>query len=184
MTNPKLGNRLILLTLAIALAVGSLFTLWGVGTVTEKDLQQSSLTFGHAKVTGKPAASFMEGFLGIKPGTKIPVDGLHGQVALGPVSVPYWALVASVVLGLLLTVANSCRFADVPRKLVVGLLALCVLLMLWDVVDDMFRDATPRIGEFLAIAAAVIGLAQQRPLLSPAGTIAPLQSAFEPSTLT
>lgn len=163
MTNPKQGNRILLLSLAMAIAATAIFVQWGVITITEKELHDS-MTFNGQRVSGGAMGGMFDDVMSMMlVGMTVPVSGLSGSLVLGPLTIPYWVPVAAVIIGLLLTLTNSVRFSEVPRKLVFLLLIGGLVAGAWAVVGLM-AGGTLGVGPLLLIGASVIGLTQQRPL--------------------
>ena len=80
---PKAGNRMILLGLAVALAVASLFVQWGAITIaTSEDLRESITINGEnasGDAMGEIFGSMMSSMLS---GMRVPVSGLNGAPVL------------------------------------------------------------------------------------------------------
>jgi len=164
MINPQQGNRIILLLFAIALAVAAFFVQWGVVTITAEDLRES------VTINGQKAGDDVSGLFGsmmtsMFSGMKVPVSGSNGNLVLGPLKIPYWLAILSVIIGLLLTVTNSLQVSAIPRKLILGLLAVGVVCGLWALVV-LLTNGSIGLGSLLLVAASIIGFTQQRPLHS------------------
>ncbi len=165
MNNPKHGNRVILLVLAIVMAVATIFVQWGVITLTADDVRES-MTINGQRVSDESLGGMLGGMMSsMLVGVPVPVTGLNGSLVLGPLKIPYWLAIAAVVIGLLLTVTNSVRFSDVSQKLVFGLLVAGIVSGAWSAVVLLTRGSIG-VGPLLLIGASVIGLTQQGPLKS------------------
>jgi hypothetical protein len=163
MSNPQEGNRIILLGLAIALALAALFTQWGVLTVTMEDLRESLTIDGHPVGDGGMADSLGGMMAAMLNGSRIPVTGLNGHLSLGPLKIPNWLPVLTVIAGLIFTFTNHRQLSAVPRVWVSVLLISGIVAGAWAVVLFTAKG-TLGIGGILLIAAAAIGLSQQRAL--------------------
>ncbi|MFO0914255.1 MAG: hypothetical protein U0795_14950 [Pirellulales bacterium] len=161
MNNPKLGNRVILLVVAITLAVASLFVQWGVIRVTAGDLQ-SNMTFNGQNVPSGDMENLFGGMMSsMLSGMGISVNGLNGSLFLGPLKIPFWIAIAAVVCGNLITISNNLRFSDVPRSVVISLLSAGLGAGVWGLIAFL-TNGTIGLGALLLIAAAIIGLTQQK----------------------
>lgn len=161
MSNPQEGNRIILLALAIALALASLFVQWGVLTVSADDLRES-MTINGQKVGESGMDNLWGGMMSLMmPGMKIPVSGLNGSLVLGPVKIPHWLTVAAVIAGIVFIITNSRQVSAVPQKLIVTLLAVGVITAVWASVV-MLSSGSIGLGAFLLLGASIIGFTQQR----------------------
>ncbi len=155
MTDPKLGNRIIVHVIALALAIGALFARWGVATVRPQDVKVDlNEAGGMAKALGGMMAAMLSGM-------KLPVTGLHGSLSLGGLSLPLWTAIAATVLGLALSLTNVLRVSAIPRKAVAGLLLFGAVVAVWAIVEFTIHGSV-EIGGFLLLAACVAGLLQQR----------------------
>lgn len=161
MNNPQEGNRIILLGLAIALAVASLFVQWGVLTVSADDLRESMTINGQKVGESGMGNLFGDMMSSMISGMKIPVSGLNGNLVLGPVKIPYWLTVAAVIAGIVFTITNSRQASAVPQKLVFTLLAIGVITAVWASVV-MLSSGSIGLGAFLLLGASIIGFTQQR----------------------
>ena len=161
MNNPQEGNRIILLAVAIALAVAALFVQWGVITLTAEDLRES-MTINGQKVSGGDMGDLLGGMMSsMMAGMSIPVSGLNGNLVLGPVKLPYWLAIAAVIAGLVFTITNSRQLSAVPRKLIYTLLASGIITGVWAAIVILTKGSMG-LGALLLVAAAVIGLTQQK----------------------
>ena len=161
MNTPRDGNRIILLSLAIAIAVASLFVQWGVMTVTADDLRGNVTVNGH-KLSTEGFGGLFEGMISsMLSGASAAVSGLNGILTLGSLRIPYWLGIAAVLVGLLLTMTNLIRFSAIPKTLIVALLASGLVTGVWASVAILNRGSLG-VGALLLIGASVIGLVQQR----------------------
>ncbi|TLD70515.1 hypothetical protein FEM03_12380 [Phragmitibacter flavus] len=156
--NPKLGNRIILLSVAIVFAVASLFAQWGTIKLTADDLRDS-MTINGQKVG-------MEGMLSgmmssMLTGMTVPLTGQNGSVGLGPIKLPYWLAIAAVIFGLAVTITNATGISDVPRNIIRGLLGFGLVISLWALVVMLLRGSIG-LGAFMLIGAAIAGLLHQQ----------------------
>ena len=158
----QLGNRIILLSIAIVFAVASLFVQWGTITITAHDLRDSTTTRGQ-----KFAIDGMEGMRDVTRlmpsmmnGMPVPLTAQNGTVHLGPLQLPYWLGIGAVVIGLAVTVTNATDLSDMPRSLIRVLCCFGVAISLW-ALFVMYSRGLIGIGALMLIAAAVIGFTQQ-----------------------
>ena len=79
-TNPKLGNRVIALSVAIASAIASLFVQWGTLKLTEDDVRQSMTINGQSVVTNEMGDMFAGMMSSVMTGVAIPLSGQSGSV--------------------------------------------------------------------------------------------------------
>jgi hypothetical protein len=161
MSNPQEGNRIILLGLAIALAMASLFVQWGVITVSA-DMLRESMTINGQKVGQTGMDDMFGGMMSsMMSGMQIPVSGLNGNLVLGPLKIPYWLTVVAVIAGIVFIITNSRQVSAVPQKLVFALLGFGVITAVWASVV-MLTSGTIGLGAFLLLGASIIGFTQQR----------------------
>lgn len=156
-TNPKLGNRVIALSVAIASAIASLFVQWGTLKLTEDDVRQSMTINGQSVVTNEMGDMFAGMMSSVMTGVAIPLSGQSGSVTLGSINIPFWFAIAAVVFGLVVTITNSIGVSDVPRAIILGLLVLGVVISLWAVVV-MVRHGSIGLGALLLFGSSAAGL--------------------------
>lgn len=163
MNNPKIGNRVILLGFAIALAIASLFVQWGVVTLTPEAVQ-ASMTINGQKVSQDGMGALLGGMMSsMVSGMDVPISGVNGRLDLGPLKIPYWLPVTTVLGAIVITILNSIGFSDFPRKVVMALLVFGILTGVWAMIA-ITGNGTIGVGALLLIAAAVIGISQQTSL--------------------
>lgn len=160
--NPKLGNRVILLSVAIVFAIASLFVQWGTIKLTTDDLRDS-MTINGRKVgmdgAGDMISETMSSML-MLTGMTVSLTGKSGSVSLGPIKIPYWVAIAAVVFGLIVTITNAVGISDVPRGVIRGLFVSGLAISLGALVV-MLLYGSAGIGALMLIGAAIVGLLQQ-----------------------
>jgi|GEM_PF-6924171 len=155
----QLGNRIILLSIAIVFAVASMFVPWGTITITIDDLRDTG---------GQKLAIDGMGGVGdvtrlmpsMMNGMPVALTAQSGTVNLGPLQLPYWLGIAAVVIGLAVSVTNATDLSDMPRSLIRVLCCFGVAISLW-ALFVMHSRGSIGIGALMLIAAAVIGFTQQ-----------------------
>jgi xanthine/uracil permease len=154
------GNRIILLSLAVGLAIASLFVQWGTVRFTA-EMVKDELKRTDPALSGGLLVEGLSGLMsGLLADQAIPVTGQSWHMELGSVKVPCWLAVVSVVVGLLITMTNQTGFSDISRVLVVSMLAMGLVCAGWGVIT-LLNHGTLGVGAFLLTAAAGVGLAQQ-----------------------
>ena len=158
----QLGNRIILLSIAIVFAVASLFVQWGTITITADDLRDSMTTGGQKFAIGGMGGigDVTRLMPSIMNGMPVALTAQSGTVNLGPLQLPYWLGIAAVVIGLAVTVTNATDLSDMPRSLIRVLCCFGVAISLW-ALFVMHSRGSIGIGALMLIAAAVIGFTQQ-----------------------
>lgn len=159
--NPKLGNRIILLSVAIVFAIASLFVQWGTITLTADDLR-GSMTINGQKVGMEGMGDMFSGVMSsMMTGITVPLTGLSGNMSLGPIKLPYWLAIAAVVFGLVVTITNATGISDVPRKIIRGLFGFGLVISLWALAVMLLRGSIG-LGGLMLIGAAITGFLQQQ----------------------
>lgn len=163
MNNPKLGNRVIILGVAIGLAIASLFVQWGVIHISSGDLQ-SNMTFNGQNVPAGDMGNLFGGMMSsMLSGMGLPVNGMNGSLHLGPLKIPFWVAVIAVVCGNAITISNSVGFSEIPRTVVISLLGAGIVAGAWALIA-ILGSGTLGLGALLLIAASIIGMTQQKGL--------------------
>ncbi len=163
MNNSRLVTRLVLLGIAGTLTALSLFSQWGSITMPP-NMKSSDESSARGEETPSPEAAAAQKMLeAMFSNLSLPVTGLNGWLRFGFLNVPNWAIVALVALGLAGTAWNTMSVHRISQTLVWMLLllgaAMCGRALIF------FLGAGPlAIGTPLLLAAAIIGLCQQRPL--------------------
>lgn len=160
MFDPKTGNRVILLGVALALAVASLYVQWGIIKIEPADLK-ASMTINGKQVASEGLGEILGGVMSsVLSGMEVPVSGLNGNMDVGNLKIPFWLPIAIISTGIVLTMLNAIRFSDISWKIVVALLIAGILAIIWALVG-IVNHGTLGLGAFLAITSAVIGISQQ-----------------------
>jgi hypothetical protein len=159
--NPKLGNRIILLSVAIVFAVVSLFVQWGTVKLTADDLRES-MTINGQNVGMEGMGGMLSGMMSsMMTDMSIPLTGQNGSVTLGPIKLPFWLAIAAVIFGLAVTITNATGISDVPRNVIRGLFCFGIAITLWALVVMLLRGSID-LGGLMLIGAAIAGLLQQQ----------------------
>ena len=90
-------------------------------------------------------------------GMSFAINGLNGNITLGP-QMPIWFIVVAGIVGLVLVLLNSLRVCNIPRWGVLIPLGFSLLYVLFGLgVGITSSDATPGVGGFLALVGLGIG---------------------------
>ena len=154
--NPQTGNRVILLVIAFALGLSSLFVPWGSVPLSAELLQNS-------KISSPALQGGLEGMLDNMVtqmvGMEIKLDGRNGRLRAAGVSIPYWIGISGVLLGLFMLGANLVGFSSVPKGIIGFLFVIGAIMALWALIF-IVGNGTIGVGIFLIVGAVGIGLFQ------------------------
>lgn len=162
MNNSRFVTRLILLGLAVLLGLLSLFSAWGRFTMPQDAEAEITIHGDDSPVSeamGEMAVNWIKAL-------SFDITGFNGGINLGFVTIPYWTIIILVELGLLGTIWNTVSSQKISRKLVTGLLLVGTAMIAWATYGLLYTGPL-RIGTFLLLAASLIGLSQQKSMISP-----------------
>lgn len=149
------GNRVFGHTLILCMAAALLLTPWG------------SLPPNDFTLTGsQPATESLQRFAELQDANRVLVSGWEGNVALGRIMIPYWAIVACLGMGSLIASLNWLKFtqfSSVVTFAIFGMVAACSLVA----IIHFAIAGEVGTGSVLAITCALAGLAMS-PSDSPA----------------
>lgn len=144
------GNRVFGHALILCMACALLMTPWG-------SLPQDDPTIMPAVKNGALAASLRFGNETVAVQSAL-VSGWNGNVAIGRLMIPYWAIIACLAMGSLVSCLNWLRFTQLSSVVtfaLFGLAAACSLVAIF----HMAISGEVGTGSVLAITCALAGLA-------------------------
>lgn len=155
--NPRFGNRIIVLVIALILAIASFFLEWGTIPLTADHLRREAMP--EAPALGAEVNRVLSDVIGGMTGLRISVTGRTGRLMIGNVGVPYWVGILAVAVALAMSGTNAVGFSNVPRWIIGILLLAGGLMATWTLIL-FITDGSPGIGVFLFAVAVLLGLFQ------------------------
>ncbi len=154
--NPQIGNHIIIISIAIILALSSLFIQWGGITISENNIQNNMTINGQP-----PGQGGIQMFGKLMVGSTIPITGLSGSINLWMIKFPCWLAIAGVIFALSVTITNIVNFSVIKPKIIYTLLYIGLLVNIWIMLILLFYGHIS-IGGFLFLGSIIICFKQQK----------------------
>ncbi len=143
------GNRVFGHSLILCMAIALLLTPWG-------SLPPDDFTL--AKPDQSRVIEAPQRFADFQDANRILVNGWNGNVAIGQVMIPYWAIVACLGLGSLIASLNWLKFTQLSSVLTFAIFGMAAACSLVATIHFAIAGEVGT-GSVLAITCALAGLA-------------------------